>query len=153
MNFKNSAFIYLVLITPFASGPSASGMEFPLRNDAGKKIFAASSSPQSSAPASETKEPEAVPHLNRENPQANGIILAFYHWPDEEEKTLILEKTTAAGLKKTNELPQFKAWIFEWPELQKGIKALKVCDALPDISSLEYCEPDYLLTPDTDFTR
>ena len=154
MNFINSTFISLVLPSLFVIGSAAAGTEFPLSDDAGRKIFAASSSRNNPVPAvPETIEPEAPPTFDLENPQAKGIILSFYHWPDEEEKTLILEKTTAAGLKKTIELTRFKSWIFAWLEWKNAIKALEVCNSLTDISSLDYCEPDYLLGPATDLTR
>ena len=86
-----------------------------------------------------------VPAFDRENPQAHGIILTFHRWPDEKETTIIFQKTTDAGLKKTEEFERFKAWVFEWPELREGMQAQKVCHSLPELSSLEYCEPNYLL--------
>jgi len=85
--------------------------------------------------------------LDRDNPKASGIILSFHHWPDEDETATLLQKTAAAGLNKTKEIEGFKIWVFEWPELQEGIKAQEICDNLPQISSLAYCEPDYLLGP------
>lgn len=88
-----------------------------------------------------------IPAFDRENPQAGGIILSFHHWPDEEEAAALLQKTTAAGLNKTEKIERFKIWVFEWPELREGMKAQEVCDSLPELSSLEHCEPDYLLGP------
>ena len=88
-----------------------------------------------------------VPVFDWENPQASGIILSFHHWPDEEETAAILQKTTATGLNKMREIERFKAWVFEWPELREGREAQEVCDSLPGLASLEYCEPDYLLGP------
>ena len=90
---------------------------------------------------------ENPPKFDPDDPRAKGVILVFYHWPDEEEKTAILEKTGSAGLKKTTEIALFKAWIFAWPQWKKGINAGEVCESLADIPSLEYCEPDYLLGP------
>lgn len=88
-----------------------------------------------------------IPVFDRDNPKAGGIILSFHHWPDEEEATEILQKTTAVGLNKTREIERFKAWVFEWPEVREGREAQEVCDSLPQLSSLEHCEPDYLLGP------
>ena len=88
-----------------------------------------------------------IPMLDRENPKAGGIILSFHRWPDEEEAAALLQKTTAAGLNETKKIERFKAWVFEWPELREGREAQEVCDSLPQISSLAYCEPDYLLGP------
>ena len=48
---------------------------------------------------------------------------------------------------KTEEIPRFKTWIFEWGEWRKAAEAEKICRSLPDLSSLEYCEPDSLLGP------
>ena len=91
--------------------------------------------------------PENLPDSGLENPRAKGIILIFQRWPGEQEKAGILEKTKAAGLEKTTELPRFKAWIFAWPEWQTGAAALEVCGSLAANSSLEYCEPDFYLAP------
>ena len=88
-----------------------------------------------------------VPAFDRENLKARGIILSFHRWPDEEETAAILQKTTAAGLNKMREIERFKVWVFEWPELREGREAQEVCDSLPQLSSLEYCEPDHLLGP------
>ena len=88
-----------------------------------------------------------VPVFDRENPKAGGIILLFHHWPGEKEAAALLQKITAAGLNKTEEFERFKIWVFEWPELREGMKAQKVCDSLPQLDSLEHCEPDYLLGP------
>ena len=88
-----------------------------------------------------------VPMLDRENPQASGILLSFHRWPDEEEAEALLQKTTAAGLNKTAEIERFKAWVFEWPEWREGREAQEICDSLPQLSSLAYCEPDYVLGP------
>ncbi len=91
--------------------------------------------------------PADVPTSDREKPQANGIIPTLQRWPDEQETTIILQKTTGAGLKKTKEFERFRAWVFGWPELRKGMKTQKVCNSLPEFSSLDYCEPDFLLGP------
>ncbi len=88
-----------------------------------------------------------VPVFDRETPKSGGIILSFHHWPDEKETAAILKKTTAAGLNKTKKIERFKVWVFEWPEWREGIEAQEVCSSLPQLSSLEYCEPDYLLGP------
>ena len=88
-----------------------------------------------------------TPVFDQDNPKAGGIILSFHHWPDEEEAAAILQKTTAAGLNKTAEIERFKVWVFEWPEWREGIKVQEVCDSLPQLPSLEHCEPDHLLGP------
>jgi len=88
-----------------------------------------------------------VPAFDRENLKARGIILSFHRWPDKEETASLLQKTAAAGLKKTAEIERFKVWVFEWPEWREGGEAQEVCKSLPQLFSLEYCEPDYLLGP------
>jgi len=88
-----------------------------------------------------------IPKFDPKNPKARGIILSFHHWPDEEEAAALLQKTTAAGLNKTVEFERFKTWVFEWPEWRERREAQEVCDSLPQLSSLAYCEPDYLLGP------
>ena len=122
MNPKHSAVIVLVLAVLFAGGTA-----FPLQG------------------VVETR--ESLPEFDPDNPQAIGIILVFYRWPDEDEQRIILEKTADAGLTKTDEIPRFKMWLFKWDEWQKGETAEEFCLSLPDLSSLEYCEPDSLLGP------
>ena len=122
MNPKHSAVIVLVLVVLFAGGTA-----FPLQGVA------------------ETK--ESLPEFDPDNPQAIGIILVFHRWPDEDERRIILEKTAEAGLTKTDEIARFKMWLFKWGEWQKGETAEEFCRSLPELSSLEYCEPDSLLGP------
>ena len=124
MNPKHSAIIVLVLVTLFAGGAV-----FPLQGVA------------------ETK--ESLPEFDPDNPLAIGIILVFHRWPTEDEQSIILEKTAEAGLTKTDEIPRFKMWLFQWNEWQKGETAEEFCRSLPKLSSLEYCEPDSLLGPAT----
>ena len=124
---------------------------FPLQDAAGQTspILADSSSSQRPVPVAETKIPEPLPEFDPDNPLAIGIILAFHRWPDEDEQRIILEKTREAGLTKTEEIPLFKTWIFEWDEWRKAATAQKVCRSLQDLSFVEYCEPDSLLGPAT----
>ena len=93
--------------------------------------------------------PEPLPEFDPENPQAIGIILGFHRWPEDAEQKIILEKTREAGLTKTDEIPRFKIWLFQWGEWRKAAEAEKFCHSLLDLSSLEYCEPDSLLGPAT----
>ena len=120
---------------------------FPLQDAAGqtRPVSADSSSSQRPVPVAETKIPESLPEFDPDNPQAKGIILAFHRWPDEDEQRIILEKTTKARLTKTEEIPRFKIWLFEWDEWRKAATAEKVCRSLRDLSFVEYCEPDFLL--------
>ena len=122
---------------------------FPLQDAAGqtRPVLADSSSSQRPVPVAETKIPEPLPEFDPDNPLAIGIILAFHRWPDEDEQRIILEKTREAGLTKTKEIPRFKIWLFEWDEWRKAATAEKVCRSLPDLSFVEYCEPDSLLGP------
>lgn len=124
MNPKHSAVIVLVLAVLFAGGTA-----LPLQG---------------------VVEPrESLPEFDPDNPQAIGIILVFHRWPDEDEQRIILEKTKEAGLTKTDEISRFKMWLFQWGEWQKGETAEEFCRSLPELSSLEYCEPDSLLGPAT----
>ena len=92
---------------------------------------------------------ESLPEFDPDNPQAIGIILAFHRWPDEEERKIILGKTMEAGLTKTDEIPRFKIWLFAWDDWKPAEAAEKFCHGLPELSSLDYCEPDSLLGPAT----
>ncbi len=65
------------------------------------------------------------------------------------KKQQFLTKTAAAGLKMRGDLPLFKVWVFEWAEWQQMTTAQKVCNSLPTLPSLEYCEPDSLQRPAT----
>ena len=142
MGSKHPAVLCFLLLAQLAGGTA-----FPLKDAAGQKSLglADPSSSQRPVAVAETKTPEPLPEFDPDHPLAKGIILAFHRWPDDEERIIILEKTTEAGLTKTEEIPRFKTWIFEWAEWRKAATAQKVCRSLPDLSSLEYCEPDYLL--------
>ena len=142
MGSKHPAVLCFLLLVQLAGGTA-----FPLKDAAGQKSLglADPSSSQRHIAVAETKTPEPLPEFDPDHPLAKGIILAFHRWPDDEERRIILEKTTEAGLTKTEEIPRFKTWIFEWAEWRKAATAQKVCRSLPDLSLLEYCEPDYLL--------
>ena len=126
--------------------PLAGGTIFPLQDATGQTSLVSAESSSSQRPAV-VELPEPLPEFDPDNPQAIGIILGFHRWPDEDERRIILEKTTEAGLTKTDEIPRFKIWLFQWGEWRKAAEAEKVCRSLPDLSSLEYCEPDSLLGP------
>ena len=124
------------------------GTVFPLQDAYGQTRLALADS-SSSQRLLAANLPEPLPEFDPDNPQAIGIILAFHRWPDEDEQIIILGKTRDAGLTKTEEIPRFKIWLFQWGEWRKAAMAEKVCRTLWDISSLEYCEPDSLLGPAT----
>ena len=142
--FWRHAVLCLLLLAQLAGGPA-----FLLQDAAGQNSLglAGSSSSQRLLTADERKLPEPLPEFDPDNPQAIGIILAFHRWPDEDERRIILEKTTAVGLTKTEEIPRFKIWLFEWNEWRKATAAEEVCLSLQDLSPVEYCEPDSLLGP------
>lgn len=127
----------------------AVGTVFPLQVAAGQSGLVSAESSSSQRADAETKIPDSVPEFDPDNPLAIGIILGFHRWPDEEERKIILEKTTEAGLTKTDEISRFKMWLFAWDDWQKAETAEKFCRSLPDLTSLEYCEPDSLLGPAT----
>ncbi len=135
--------------------PLAGGAVFPLQDAYGQTRLVLADPPSAQRPVAvaETRYPEPLPEFDPDNPLAIGIILAFHRWPAEEERTIILEKTTEAGLTKTDEIPRFKIWLFAWDDWQKAETAEKVCNSLTDIPSLEYCEPDSLLGPATGSVR
>ena len=125
-----------------------SGTVFPLQDAAGQTSPVLAQSSSSQRPAV-VELPEPLPEFDPDNPQAIGIILAFHHWPDEDEQRIILEKTAAAGLTKTEEIPRFKIWLYAWDEWRKAAAAEKVCRSLVPLPFVEYCEPDSLLGPAT----
>ena len=122
------------------------GAVFPLQDAYGQTRLVFDDSSSSQRPAV-VELPEPLPEFDPDNPQAIGIILVFHRWPDDEDKRIILEKAAAAGLTKTDEISRFKMWLFKWNEWKKAAEAEKFCRSLPDLSSLEYCEPDSLLDP------
>ena len=91
-----------------------------------------------------------VQSVAQKNSQAKGVIVGFHSWPSEEEKNSVLGVIQAAKLTKKTEIERFKVWIYEWNQVVDESKALKVCDDLLklNISSVKYCEPDSLMTPD-----
>ena len=144
MGSKHPAVLCVVLVAQFACGTV-----FPLQDAAGQKSLglADPSSSQRPVPAAETKIPEPLPEFDPDNPQAIGIILVFHRRPDEDEQTIILEKTRNAGLTKAKEIPRFKTWLFAWDEWRKAAAAEKVCRSLIAFPFVDYCEPDVLLGP------
>ncbi len=144
MSSKRPVFINFVLVALFAGGTA-----FPLQDAAGQTSPVLADPPSAQLAPVEPEKPKPLPDFDPENPQAIGIILAFHRWPDEDERRIILEETAEAGLAKTEEIPRFKIWLFEWGDWQKAETAEKFCRNLPDLSSLEYCEPDELLGPAT----
>ncbi len=146
MGSKHPAVLCVVLVAQFACGAV-----FPLQDAAGqtRPVLGDSSSSQRPVAVAETKIPEPLPEFDPDNPLAIGIILAFHGRPDEDEQRIILEKTREAGLTKTEEIPRFKIWLFEWGEWRKATAAEEVCLSLQDLSFVDYCEPDSLLGPAT----
>lgn len=125
------------------------GTAFPLQDAAGQTSPVLADPPSAQRPVApvEPEKPEPLPEFDPDNPLAIGIILVFHRWPDEDEQRIILEKTKEAGLTKTDEIARFKMWLFTWGEWQKGETAEEFCRSLPELASLEYCEPDSLLGP------
>ena len=58
-----------------------------------------------------------------------------------------LKRQRQRDLTKTEEIPRFKIWLFEWDEWRKAATAEKICRSLRDLSFVDYCEPDSLLGP------
>ena len=89
---------------------------------------------------------------NKSTPQARGVILKFYNWPNSNEQTLINERAQKQDLKAKVEIQRFNVWVFEWTKLDKAARVKSVCKDFSDISSLKSCEPDYLATFSADNT-
>lgn len=78
--------------------------------------------------------------------KARGVILKFHYWPNSKQNHKLLQILEAEGLGKTKAIESFKIWLFEWSgDLRSHKKALHVCENLPEMSSLDYCEPNSLL--------
>ena len=120
----------------FASGAT----EFTVGKE--KMLVANNYTQNSAAPQIATDYP---PNFDENNPQAKGVILSFHQWPSVLEKELIINHLKTKNLIKKAEIKRFKVWIFDWPEWRTVVEAETVCGNLPDVSSLESCEPDYLL--------
>lgn len=144
MRCRHSAVLCLLLLVQFAGG-----LGFPLKDAAGQTNLILAESSSSQRAGAETQIPEPLPEFDPDNPLAIGIILAFHRWPDEDEQTIIFEKTTEAGLTKTDEIPRFKMWLFAWDDWKQAATAEKVCRTLKALPFVEYCEPDSLLGPAT----
>lgn len=85
--------------------------------------------------------------LNKKEPQAIGLILAFKTWPAGKARTALLKKLQTAGLKKKAEYEMFKTWVYEWPDWRKAEQAKKLCKEFSNLPFIDYCEPDYFLEP------
>ena len=74
-----------------------------------------------------------------------GVVIAFHQWPpDSHQANIIEEHLRVAGLGKTETIEGFKAWVFSWPELMPHEKALEVCESLPEMAILDFCESNAL---------
>ncbi len=102
-----------------------------------------------------TEELVEPPDFGEKGPPAKGIILAFKHWPlSKEESKAILKKANALELSKINEYSIFKSYVFEWAEWKNAEQAIRACEGFADFSNiLDYCEPDFLLSPATGLLR
>lgn len=92
--------------------------------------------------------PGPVPVFDRKNPQARGVVAAFKNYPAGEiDQDRLIKKMREYGLEKTEELPFFKSWVFEWRGLRPESEAQKVCKELSGAAFLESCDPDLLAGP------
>ncbi len=95
---------------------------------------------------------ETAPEYDEDNPQSNGILVAFYHWPlTEEQQKIILQITQSVGLKPKEQLWRLKRWVFLWDEWYPEIKAEKACDKFKNVSFVRICATNGVLVPE--FTK
>ena len=79
---------------------------------------------------------------------AKGLIIAFKGWPlSEQNKSTLLKKAKALGLKEKASYSRFKIYVFEWKEYHTITYAQKACESFLDFPHLDYCEPDLLQKP------
>ena len=97
----------------------------------------------------------------KEDPKSKGVLLRFHSWPSKKQARAIINRLRRSGLKRTKTIERFKVWVFDWEvstpdELKKSDKkfvlkpaeeATAVCERLPELSILKYCESDTLLYP------
>ncbi len=160
MCFLGSFFFLLVI--PLAQGMNLQGKDdiaekspfisglLPLRPTSALVSQAAGARKQGVETPVEKPEDAAVSQEPWYEMMTQGIILAFHEWPDEREKTLILQATEKAGLKKSKEeLPYTKVWFFRWTdnELRHVIEAHMTCVRISKIFSLRYCRPERMPRP------
>ena len=143
MFFKHFAIFLFSTACFFANGMESSSI---VDIDTTRFLLAKSSS-KSSAQKAHKSAKYSLPNFNVDDPKAKGLILKFHRWPNEKEKAVILKKMNKAGLKKESEVQRFKVWTFEWNKWHKGAEAQKLCKKFSGISSLKYCEPDYIVSP------
>ena len=81
--------------------------------------------------------------------QVKGVMITFTTYPvTEEQKTLLVEKLNKEGLKEDAEIQRFKMWIYNWENIQEGMKAEMLCKELLAFSFIEDCKASAVVHPE-----
>ena len=81
--------------------------------------------------------------------QVKGVMITFVTYPvPEAQKTSLVEKLKKEGLKKDAEIKRFKMWIYNWENVQEGMKAEALCKELLAFSFVEDCTVNALTHPE-----
>ena len=82
-----------------------------------------------------------------------GVILSFHKWPSKNEQFKISQTLAREGLNLTKQFKSFKSLVFAWSKIKTQRKAQNICKRLSHLKNLKYCEPDTLLSPNTDLSE
>lgn len=81
--------------------------------------------------------------------QVKGVMITFATYPvTEAQKTLLMGKLERAGLKKDAEIKRFRMWIYNWENVQEGMKAETLCKEFLAFSFIENCQASVVVHPE-----
>lgn len=81
--------------------------------------------------------------------QVKGVMITFAVYPvADTQKTLLVEKLKKEGLKKDAEIQRFRMWIYNWEDIQEGMKADMLCKELLAFSFIEDCKANAVVHPE-----
>ena len=83
----------------------------------------------------------------KEELKARGVVLRFHSWPDMKQRKEVAGILKLQGLKRTRNIKDFKAQLFEWEEggLKPSRQAEQACVQIRGLSYVRRCSPDHLL--------
>ena len=81
--------------------------------------------------------------------QVKGVMITFVTYPvAEAQKKSLVDKLGKEGLQKDTEIKRFKMWIYNWKNVQEGMKAEMLCKELLAFSFVEDCSANAYTHPE-----
>ena len=91
-----------------------------------------------------------LPESSQEQ-KARGLIVRYHKWPSLKKQKKLAKILKTRALKKTKNIKDFKAQLFEWEKggLKPSKRAEEACLSLKNLSYVRRCSPDHLLSPNS----